>query len=122
MKRAKKVSSETSVEGNTRHTPGPWKIFDRGDGETYSVYQIEVSDGVNRSVLAQIQPNWVCEEHGDALAIAHLIAAAPELLAVLKEHCDTLEEGIITEIRPGSTFHLKMREVIAKAEGKANAL
>ena len=63
-----------------KHTPGPWKCRQSGDGKFY--------------LIGEGQPSWrthVGEVHSDdidsdeAAANASLIAAAPELLDLLKE-------------------------------------
>ena len=71
------------------HTPGPWKILrlDLGDEEICSV-PVAIRGGNGRLVvdneggLAPEAYEWTVEE---IEANAHLIAAAPDLLAVLEE-------------------------------------
>ena len=63
--------------------------------------------------------------HGDEMADAHLIAAAPDLLAALREiaeadHPDSpLSRGPVTEHEFGERLMRVARAAIAKAEGKS---
>ena len=41
-----------------------------------------------------------------------------DLLHLLKEQLECWEKGIIVDIKPGSNFHLNVRAVVARAEGK----
>ena len=85
----------------TRHTPGPWDADD-GDGHYFGVF------GANGEPLAYLVEtssthdlalpgNWVKHPGGEwecrrteHAANARLIAAAPDLLAALRECADTL--------------------------------
>lgn len=49
------------------HTPGPWEVFDE--------INVRAVNGINR---------YICTCSGNARANAHLIAAAPDLLAALE--------------------------------------
>lgn len=88
----------------TQHTPGPWDLEDHGykyviskPGEGYITRDVCRMDG---STMAAF----------DQKANARLIAAAPELLAALKE----------LDAKPEHTNSwLKARAAIAKAEGRA---
>jgi len=89
-------------------SPGPWTVFDPGQfGVTYG---IEASDGTAVSWYGETS------EHGiRRLEDARLIAAAPELLAVLQSllsyvECDGQVHGPIVTVA---------RVVIAKATGGA---
>ena len=67
------------------HTPGPWRIERSNDGEDLSLgaWDLVVGDGRTRMVLASRSP-WFSRAH-ESEANARLIAAAPELLAALRE-------------------------------------
>ena len=65
------------------HTPGPWKI--RKDDRYNHAYGIEKNKKGLRSIIALINDQWLCEEHGDLVANARLIAAAPDLLEACEE-------------------------------------
>lgn len=92
------------------HAPGPWKLFPRNDN------QFEVVDS-DQARVAIVSPGV------DAKESARLIAAAPELLAALKEFVamfiDTKlypdPETIVTGLR---IFLPNARAAIRKAEGK----
>ncbi len=73
------------------HSPGPWTVYATGD-------EILAADDV---VVAR--KHWgVHEENGTAerwKADARLIAAAPEMLALLKEIKDQAPRSIVEKIR-----------------------
>lgn len=79
------------------HTPGPWKVWDRGIGwEVHAPNGWAVNSG-HRETFSE--------------ADARLIAAAPDLLAVLKL--------INIHGYRNISYHDMVLEAIAKAEGKA---
>lgn len=105
------------------HTPGPWRAT-QGDLLRVTTAKKKV-------------PLVICGVHrlgkyggpseGDPLANAHLIAAAPELLELAKLLARTVEYEIRRDEKKGDdegarlksmTLH-QVREVIAKAEGRA---
>jgi hypothetical protein len=96
-----------------KHTPGPWEI--RGTYHTHEMIALPTSTIItdaNGVVHAYVsQGNWP----GDRDANARLIAAAPELLAALREvfefHRDEYGDGPLTRL---------MSTAIAKAEGTTN--
>lgn len=66
-----------------KHTPGPWRVFkDDKDGA------VEVMAG----------PECIAYIYREYRANAQLIAAAPELLAQLKNICNHLHEYDLTEV------------------------
>ncbi len=69
------------------HPSSPWFLRDaRKFGLSENrMLTVEHESGSLRSVLATVNEAHICPEHGDFLAIARLIAAAPELLAALKK-------------------------------------
>ena len=84
-----------------KHTPGPWEVFDES-----CIRESQPSKGTGRLSIAD------CSGYREArIANANLMAAAPELLAALKEllHCNFsgIEEPWI----------INARAVIVKAEG-----
>lgn len=89
------------------HTPGPWTIeYEADDGEPYD-------DGVRiDSPEGPVAFNVIdCS--------AHLIAAAPELLAALKEIADECERRLRKGEDSGDRLTLKLcKYAIAKAEGR----
>ncbi len=105
-----------SENQKAQHTPGPWKVGSRderdylGSMNPYSLYYIEAS---NHEVIAELDSCGV--EHMPHLAAnARLIAAAPELLAMLKRALAGLELAGSS----GGTVEA-IRAAIAKAEGRA---
>ena len=89
------------------HTPGPWNwdssVWDY-DPENDAPWLIDAE--AKRVLWGGIK----CDSEADA----HLIAAAPDLLAVLRE---ALDFPLITE---GSDWWTRVRTATAKAEGKAS--
>ena len=83
-----------------RHTPGPWTMFDR------------LVQGRGGAPVAAV--------HGPhAYANASLIAAAPELLAALKEIADECERRLRKGEDSGDRLTLQLcNAAIAKAEGR----
>jgi len=113
---------------SAQHTPGPWAVSQRPTAKD----GIEHANGFVAFVAI---PRTVCDDReegeswidmrtrteGARLAVAdeqranaRLIAAAPDLLAVLRE---ALDFPLITE---GSDWWTRVRTAIAKAEGKAS--
>jgi hypothetical protein len=73
-----------------QHTPGPWRI--EGEGRS-GQHQIS---GSHNLPICEIVCNYDSEE--TKLANAHLIAAAPDLLAAL---CALIEQGMEREVETG---------------------
>jgi hypothetical protein len=95
---------------STRHTPGPWRILShRHDEDIY----IEGADGIIATV-------YVDREGDVGAANARLIAAAPELLVVVKK----LRHAInALEIDPVDAEYCSILEqadiAVAKVEGRS---
>ena len=88
------------------HTPGPW-----------AVYPPEMLDSKNWSVQTDSGMTIVCgDDTQETEANARLIAAAPEMLAALKDLWGW--EDVIAEW--DKELHGQMRAAIAKAEGGAD--
>lgn len=84
--------------GKAKHTPGPW-TFD-GDNPANQGFDVALSDG------GAIATAYYCEDgegRDEAEANARLIAAAPELLAALKELAACLMDGNETWDAPDDT-------------------
>jgi hypothetical protein len=89
------------------HTPGPWVVKEQGNADDYALL-------VNNE-------KWVISirQNGEILppeqnANAHLIAAAPDMLAAMKEFVARVEAG---EVRSKRTY-AQFKAIIAKAEAK----
>lgn len=98
------------------HTPGPWKVS-HDDHEPYWNIDMPMQDGSGRYGFAN---SMVYTTKADA----NLIAAAPELLAMLKEAeaalIDLYEEAYRDDESDNDTTAVidKVIAVIAKAEGR----
>lgn len=116
----------------TTHTSGPWCIHDAyknnkpfdvvsTDGHTYQAFSLRISQGdklvceVTSSTHSAGFP--MVDNETEARANAILIAAAPELLAIVKElkECSNYWSDYDVPIGIVDRLH----EIIAKAEGKA---
>ena len=64
-----------------KHTPGPWAIDDHQAGDCYA-YVIPESGSILGAICRVDLP---LDSYGQGLADARLMAAAPDLLAVLQE-------------------------------------
>jgi hypothetical protein len=71
-----------------KHTPGPWAITEKRltNGATLNVWSPPDQDGY-RYVVARVDAGV---EPGEGDANAHLIAAAPDLLAALRQAEDLI--------------------------------
>ena len=122
----------------SKHTPGPWDLvssqtddlFDFDvpwDGYGYPSLRTVAEFGETKSEVIDGQtyssrslPQWILDaeplQHGNDEANARLIAAAPDLLAMLVEAHD-----IIDAIGQPETAEVagRMRATIAKAEGES---
>ena len=85
------------------HTPGPWTALDRG-------YKSHVTDA---------DMNWGAEIIGPGHAAnARLIAAAPELLAVLEQCLPIIDAHRRAALGEGDIAAMNARAAIAKAKGE----
>lgn len=105
---------------NPKHTPGPWHWTEDGrlepvnTAQSRSIAAILNNDGC--MVYRDAPAGWD-DEQGENLA---LIAAAPELLAALKNVLDMMENWHALEGTPSMTEQFGAgRKAIAKAEGGA---
>jgi len=103
---------------SAQHTPGPW-TFSRWNEFGDMRFYISQADGAPHTpqlsdVATLIAETTSNEWQSIQEANARLIAAAPELLAVLRE---ALDRPLITE---GSDWWTRVGTAVAKAEGKAS--
>jgi hypothetical protein len=97
----------------TPHTPGPWNIIKHAAPEGYPQFGIYAGDGTQR--------DFVIVRNDNAAADVELIAAAPEMLAALREIESNLTDHPEAK-RGNSKVHYLMhaaRAAIAKAEGRS---
>ena len=86
------------------HTPAPWLVV---EGKPF-VYALN-ANGFNRWSL-NIQADWRACPEAELMANAHLIAAAPDLLAALREATEIIESE-------GPGLYATGRAAIDKATG-----
>lgn len=103
---------------SARHTPGPWEADRFVDGwwggEIRAARVSFPPEPYTGSPIALVLSQQVGDDA--ALANARLIAAAPELLAVVR---DLLEFMVLAELDDEEPHVVAAREVIAKATGSA---
>lgn len=101
----------------SRHTPGPWIVRNMSDAfsEKFTIERV-IND--MRSVICRINDMEVCPEHGGtgSDANAALIAAAPELLAIIKD----MRQAFYVEGTRKALLQVmeRSKDLIAKAEGR----
>ena len=98
----------------SKHTPGPWKIIDKGD----CVFVNTPTDGTYSGLIS------LPGNHSEQLRLAHLIVAVPDMLAALevadKAMFPTDKDGIPLQewdkrLCEAGTI---IQNAIAKAEGR----
>jgi hypothetical protein len=100
-------------EAPAAHTPGPWFV----DTLAMSDYYYGVRANQSRTV-ARVARSMVVERDRAALYDAHLIAAAPSLLAALRNLLNGIDTGAITS-EHDETFANAIAQARAAVE-KAN--
>ncbi len=90
----------------SEHTPGPWKA------EKHHVIQIGTGDVVTSCFYGFANRDNYAEDY----ATARLIAAAPDMLEVLKQLAESAEYWSEYDVPVGIVD--KINAAIAKAEGK----
>lgn len=107
-----------------KHTPGPWTVISMADKSTYTKQWREIGPGIV-AASAYDTTRWGESETVNGVRIseanARLIAAAPQLLAALKEATQTCQ----CSVRERDSGHRvdclnpQWNAVIAEAEGRA---
>ena len=91
------------------HTPGPWRAYKRGDGTTLEITRALLGEPGRRA-------DGVCNiptDYPNCEANAALLAAAPDLLAVLCEIMEAVDTEF-AEISPA--IGIRASAAIAKAQ------
>jgi hypothetical protein len=100
------------------HTPGPWKVFDGWGSSRFAPVIVDSIPDIDGKFVG----NCICHiasTNDDAVKNAHLIAAAPDLLA-------TLEKAVENYGQPGGPWNVPSdpggwldmaRQAIRKAKG-----
>lgn len=95
------------------HTPGPWNAVNNDAGTALEIWD---DDG---QMIANVQPqDPPAVEHANAA----LIAAAPDLLAALREFTDVWDSGrsfASIDVDDIEAMRRRARAAIAKAEGRS---
>lgn len=100
------------------HTPGPWKMIKGADDDETRCAVVQ-DNGDKEWLIATVENG----APGDCLATesanAHLIAAAPDLLAALKELAAYLQIEEIWTIEAEVAMVDRAEAALAKAEGRS---
>lgn len=109
----------------SKHTPGPWKVEEARDVQKRPVF--EITSGIYSVADVLVSGPHESHDANDGLARqdAHLIAAAPDMLAELKEIFvgwgarDSQQFTGLERLNPWEKERFQfLKETIAKAEGK----
>lgn len=104
-----------------RHTPGPWKVAGSSihanweSGELVSVAMTGVTRWTGRDAVEQAKEERM---HRESYANAQLIAAAPELMAALKDAVESLKRLPDVDGAYRQTCINEAEKAIRKAEGQ----
>lgn len=97
----------------SKHTPGPWTV-DGAEVRTDGNRRYSLTESANLCIARCSSDQG---EAGDAQANARLIAAAPEMLSVLKELMARRDKCFIPS---EDGLDQRILAAIAKAEGRSN--
>lgn len=95
----------------SKHTPGPWRVEHSAPEEGFDAWVID--DPTHGYTIATVADTF--NKRSENAANAHLIAAAPEMLAALKEYVRDYGDN---EDGDSQLMAEKARAAIAKAEGR----
>ena len=98
-----------------KHTPGPWRVAYR-DGSGPECITSEGRDSIVATVGYHGDPEMRCDMTEAEQANAALIAAAPDLLAALKETAQLAQEMLSDRARSDRTG---MGELLARQAARA---
>lgn len=106
------------------HTPGPWKIGPRNAGNGANISDSHGRYLAHTSAVRNLNGDHLDPERhietAEAVANAHLIAAAPDLLAALRAARRQMTNQLYNKPRIGMEVECAMADAaIAKAEGKS---
>lgn len=112
-----------------KHTPGPWKVYSAPLRPNFPTPIIEIQDANDQAVVPWPGLDAADQPKGVKLANAHLISAAPEMLAALKLPAVLYALGYVAEFAGDGGDHTQadgrkadaaikaIRAAIAKARG-----
>jgi hypothetical protein len=101
------AEQRSTIPATARHTPGPWRV------RTQSHEWFCETNHANRVVSDNHPTHFVASIEGfgdDAVANAHLIAAAPEMYAALK--------AVVADRHACEVMRCRAKAAIARAEGR----
>ena len=93
------------------HTKGPWGTGDSFKDHPGDPLMVYCDDSLGRAIC-DCHMKYTPTPYAEEQANAHLIAAAPELLGLVKDFAYTFQDH-------PHLNHKRIAEIIAKAEGKA---
>lgn len=109
----------------SNRTPGDWKVHASGNGSLY-VREVKPQDAQTAGLICSVFARKAAHPHKckTARANAHVIAAAPKLLATSRNALTSLDWVLsaMPDIPAGSEFRAsvaELRAAIAQAEGQS---
>lgn len=100
-----------------KHTPGPWEVVvNYGDLTVRSANARDTQDATYLEIVSEVgglRTGLQCLDWSEELANARLIAAAPELLDLVRE----LWSDVRDNSEEDEPYGRRVRDVIAKATG-----
>ncbi len=86
--------SDREAPSDEHHTPGPWQVEDSGTGLPLILSVDSDADEYGRTRFSAVKIAEI-NDVSEFEANARLIAAAPDLLAALKNVMDLLDKGVL---------------------------
>ena len=109
------------MKTETKHTQGPWKVLEHGKGIKRHCVGTENTAPI-QAVICEIDTKSLQTTDAIRLANARLIAAAPDMLAILKSLVFETSHFIHGDGKNGAIVANELKNAIAaisKAEGNA---
>lgn len=113
------------VDVQSKHTPTPWIEGKRDDSKpkamidpTFHGNYINIDPGNGGNGVSAVAQVIGPDREANAAFIVRAVNSHDELLSLLKEIQEEFVAGRKLGIEPGSHYALKVRDAIAKAEGK----
>lgn len=108
-----------------KHTAGPWEVFICDDGKQWTGWPLSITAAYDDDkTVVRTGGQWPYEwgaaiSQREAVANAHLIAAAPEMLEALRQIAEMTEDySPLTGNSVPTPVSKLARAAIAKAEGQ----
>lgn len=100
----------TKTTKTTGHTPGPWTPVRNQSGNA-AMWEVRDAEGI---LVSGCMPEWRHDGPDAVRANARLIAAAPDMLALLQGFREACLNGDSAHLR---SLHMTNRALLARVEG-----